>query len=123
MLVGLWEQLEAARAEALTALHQRIQANNRVALAEAAQNKAKALTMQQDHVERDLCQQLTQTHNVVVDLQDEVHFLNNQPHLILDEEEEDLEMLVEDDGWEEEEVDLEDEGDAISDLASEHVEE
>ena len=60
---------------------------------------------------------------MVVDLQHEVHFLNNQLHLILDEEEEDPEMLVEDDGWEEEEVDLEDEDDAISDLNSEHVEE
>ena len=34
-----------------------------------------------------------------------------------------LEMLVEDDGWEEEEVDLEDEDDAISDLDSEHAKE
>ena len=34
---------------------------------------------------------------MVVDLQDEVHFLNNQLHLILDEEEEDPEMFVEDD--------------------------
>ena len=48
--------------------------------------------------------------------------MNNQLHLILDGEEEDPEMLVEDDGWEEE-VDLEDEDDAISDLDSEHVEE
>ena len=38
-----------------------------------------------------------------------MHFLNNQLHLILDEEEEDPEMLVEDDSWEEEEVELEDE--------------
>ena len=59
----------------------------------------------------------------MVDLQDEVHFLNNQLHPILDEEEEDPEMLVEDDCWEEEEVDLEDEDDAISDLDSEHAEE
>ena len=50
-----------------------------------------------------------------------MHYLNNQLHSILDEEEEDLEMFVEDDGWEE--VDLEDEDDAISDLDSEHVEE
>ena len=57
---------------------------------------------------------------MVVDLQHEVHFLNNQLHPILDEEE-DLEMLVEDDGWEEE-VELEDEDDPISDLDSEHVE-
>ena len=46
---------------------------------------------------------------MVVNLQHEVHFLNNQLHPILDEEEEDPEMLVEDDSWEEEEVDLEDE--------------
>ena len=51
-----------------------------------------------------------------------MHFLNNQLHPILDEEEEDLEMLVKDDGWEEEELDLEDEDDAISDLDSEHAE-
>ena len=67
-------------------------------------------------------QQLSQTQNVVVDLQHEVHYLNNQLHPILDEEEEDPEMFVEDDGWKEE-VDLEDEDDAISDLDSEHAEE
>ena len=31
-------------------------------------------------------------------------------------------MMVEDDGWEEEEVELEDEDDAISDLDSQHAE-
>ena len=36
VLAGLQEQLEAARAEALTATRQRIQANNHAALAEAA---------------------------------------------------------------------------------------
>ena len=61
-------------------------------------------------------QQLAQTQNVVVDLQHEVHFLNNQLHPILDEEEKDLEMLVEDDSWDEEEVELENEDDPISDL-------
>ena len=59
---------------------------------------------------------------MVVDLQHEVHFLNNQLHPILNEEEEDPEMLVEDDGWEEEKVELEDEDDPISDLDSEHAE-
>ena len=58
---------------------------------------------------------------MVVDLQHEVYFLNNQLLPILDEEEEDPEMMVEDDGWEE--VDLEDEDDGISDLDSEHDEE
>ena len=59
---------------------------------------------------------------MVVDLQHKVHFLNNQLHLILDEEEEDPEMLVEDDGWDEEEVELENEDDPISDLDGEHTE-
>ena len=57
---------------------------------------------------------------MVVDLQHEVHFLNNQLHPILDEEEEDPEMLVEDDSWDEE-VELENEDDPISDLDSEHT--
>ena len=49
--------------------------------------------------------------------------MNNQLHPILDEEEEDPEMLVEDDGWEEEEVELvEDDMDgAISTLDSKHT--
>ena len=53
-----------------------------------------------------------------MDLQHEVHFLNNQLHPILDEEEEDPEMLVEDDSWDEEDVEPEDEDDPISDLYS-----
>ena len=71
-----------------------------------------------------MCHQLAHAQNVVVDLQHEVHYLNNQLHLILDDEEEDPEMLVEDDGWEEEEqvVPVE-EDDAISDLDSEHADE
>ena len=62
---------------------------------------------------------------MVVDLQHEVHYLNNQLHLILDEEEEDPEMLVEDDGWKEEEVEPvgDDEDDAIFDLDSDHADE
>ena len=51
-----------------------------------------------------------------------MHFLNNQLHPTLDEEEEDPEMLIEDDSWEKEEVELEGEDDPISDLDSEHVE-
>ena len=91
-------------------------------MVEAERDRTQALSVQQDHVERDLRQQLAQTQNMVVDLQHEVHFLNNQLHLILNEEEEDLEMLIEDDGWEEEEVELEGEDDPISDLGSEHAE-
>ena len=62
--------------------------------------QSRSLSRAQDHVKRDLCQQLTHTQNMVVDLQHEVHYLNNQLHQLLDEEEEDPEMFVEDDGWE-----------------------
>ena len=57
-----------------------------------------------------------------MDLQHEVHYLNNQLHLILNKEDEDREMLVEDDGWDEDEVEPEDEDDPISDLDSDHNE-
>ena len=58
------------------------------------------------------------------DLQHEVHYLNNQLHLILEEEEEHLEIFIEDDGWEEEEQGVPvDEDDAISDLDSKHADE
>ena len=46
VLAGLREQLEVALFEALTAMRQRIQANNRAALAKATRNRAKALTTQ-----------------------------------------------------------------------------
>ena len=58
---------------------------------------------------------------MVVDLQHEVYYLNNQLHPLLNEEE-DLEMLVEDDDWDEEEVELENEDDPISDLDNDHNE-
>jgi len=57
---------------------------------------------------------------MVVDLQHEVHFLNNQLHPILDEKE-DSKMFVVDDGWEEEEVVPMDEGEALSDLDGDHA--
>ena len=55
-------------------------------------------------------------------LQHEVHYLNNQLHPILDLEDEDLEMLVEDDGWDEEEVEPENGKDPISNLDNDHDE-
>ena len=121
MLAGLREQLEATHAEAFIATCQRILVNNRVAMAEAEQDRTHALSIQQDPVERDLRQQLAQAQHAVMDLQHEVHYLNNQLHPILDKEE-DLEMLVEDDGWDQE-VELENEDDPIADLDSEHAEE
>ena len=56
VLAVLREQLEATCTKALTATRQRIQANNYAALAEVARNRAEALTVKQDRVERDLHQ-------------------------------------------------------------------
>ena len=78
------------------------------------------MSAMQDHVERDLHQQLAQAQHVVMDLQHEVHYLNNQLHPIL--EDEDPDMLVEDDGWDEEEVKPKDGDDPISNLDSDHNE-
>ena len=58
VLAGLWEQLEATRAEAFIATRQRILANNHAAMVEAKRDRTQALSVQQDCVERDLCQQL-----------------------------------------------------------------
>ena len=46
VLAGLWEQLEAAHAEALIATRQWIQANNIAALAEATPNRVESLAAQ-----------------------------------------------------------------------------
>ena len=72
------------------------------------------------YTQRDLHQQLAQAQHVVVDLQHEVHYLNNQLHPILDREEDGPDML-EDDGWDEEEVEPEGD-DPICDLDSNHIE-
>jgi len=45
MLAGLWEQLEAARAEVFIAMRQRILANNRAAMAEAERDRTEALSV------------------------------------------------------------------------------
>ena len=74
------------------------------------------------YTQRDLRQQLARAQHVVMDLQYEVHYLNNQLHPILDEEDKDPEMLVEDDGQDEEEVEPENEDDLIFDLDSDHNE-
>ena len=61
---------------------------------------------------------------MVVDLQHEVHYLNNQLHPILEEEEEDPEMFHEDDSCEEEgQVVPVDKDDSIYHLDSEHADE
>ena len=68
----------------------------------------------QDRAERSLCQQLAQAQLQVMNLQHEVHYLNNQLNPILDEEEDGPDM-EEDDDEEPEEGD-----DPISDLDSDH---
>ena len=78
------------------------------------------MSAMQDCVERDLRQQLAHAQHVVMDLQHEVHYLNNQLHPILDDK--DPDMLVEDDGQDEEEVELEDGDDPIFNLDSDHNE-
>jgi len=45
MLAGLWEQLEAARAEAFIATCQQILANKHAALAEAEQDRTHAMSV------------------------------------------------------------------------------
>ena len=120
MLAGLWEQLEAAHAEVSTATRQQNLANNSATVAEAERDRTHTVSAMQDRVDRDLHQQLAQAQHVVMDLQHEVHYLNNQLHPIL--EEEDPYMVVEDDGWYEEEVEPENEDDPIFDLNSDHNE-
>ena len=70
------------------------------------------------YTQRDLSQQLARAQHVVMDFQHEVHNLNNQLHPILSKEDEDPEILVEDDGWDEKEVEPENEDDPISNLDS-----
>ena len=65
-----------------------------------------------------MSQQLARAQHVVMGFQHEVHNLNNQLHPILSKEDEDPEMLVEDDGWDEKEVEPENEDNPISDLDS-----
>ena len=75
-----------------------------------------------EYTQRDFSQQLARAQHVVMGFQHEVHNLNNQLHLILRKEDEDLDMLVEDDGQDEKEVEPENEDDPISDLDSDHNE-
>ena len=79
------------------------------------------MSAMQDRAERDLRQQLAQAQLRVMDLQHEVHYLNNQLNPILDGEE-DGPNMEEDDDEDEEEVELEEGDDPISDLDSDHNE-
>ena len=73
----------------------------------------------QDHAERGLRQQLAQAQLQVMNLQHEVHYLNNQLNPILDGEEDGPNMEEDE---EEEEVEPEEGDDPISDLDSDHDE-
>jgi len=73
----------------------------------------------QDSAERGLRQQLAQAQLQVMNLQHEVHYLNNQLNPILDGEEDGPNMEEDD---EEEEVEPEEGDDPISDLDSDHDE-
>ena len=121
LLAGLREQLEAARAEASTAMRQRDAANNHVAVVRIEQDRHHAISAMQDRAEKDLRQQLAQAQLRVMDLQHEVHYLNNQLNPILDGEE-DGPNMEEDEDEEEEEVEPEEGVDPISDLDSDHDE-
>jgi len=77
ILAGLREQLEATRAEVSIATCQRDAANNHAAVAKIERDRHHAISAMQDHAERDLRRQLAQAQLQVMDLQHEVHYLNN----------------------------------------------
>ena len=103
-------------------MHQRNLANNYATVAEAERDRTCVVSAMQDPAERDLRQQLAQAQHVVMDLQHEVHYLNNQLNPILDGEEDGPDMLVEDDDQDKEEVEPKEGDDPISDLDSDHNE-
>ena len=77
----------------------------------------------QDRAERGLHQQLAQAQFQVMNLQHEVHYLNNQLNPILDGEDDGPHMEEDDDeDEEEEEVEPEEGDDHISDLDSDYDE-
>ena len=109
VLAGLREQLETARVEVSTARHQRDVAENHVANIRIERDRHRDMSYAQDRAERGLRQQLAQAQLQVMNLQHEVHYLNNQLNPILDGEEDDDEEPEEGD-------------DPISDLESDHDE-
>jgi len=121
VLVGLREQLETARAEVSTARCQRDAAENHVANIRIERDRHRDMSHAQDRAERSLRQQLAQAQLQVMNLQHEVHYLNNQLNPILDGEEDGPNMEEDDDeDDEEEEVEPEEGDDPISDLDSDH---
>ena len=115
VLAGLREQLETTRVDVSTARHQHDAAENRVATIRIERDRHRDMSNAQNRAERGLCQQLAQAQLQVMNLQHEVHYLNNQLNPILDGEEDGPNMEEDD---EEEELEPEEGDDPISDLDS-----
>ena len=121
LLAGLWEQLEAACAEVSTARCQRDATENRAAAVRIERDRHRDMSNAQDCAERGLHQQLAHAQLQVMNLQYEVHYLNNQLNLILDGEE-DGPNMEEDEDEDEEEREPKEGDDPMSDLDSDHDE-
>ena len=107
--------MEAARAEVSIARRQQDVAENHTAAIRIERDRHRSISAMQDRAERDLRQQLAQAQLQVMNLQHEVHYLNNQLNPILDGEEDGPNM--------EEDEDEDEEGDdPISNLDSDHDE-
>ena len=113
--------METACAEVSTARRQCDAAENRVTNIRIERDRHHDMSNAQDHAERGLRQQLALAQLQVMNLQHEVHYLNNQLNPILDGEE-DGPNMEEDEDEEEEEVEPEEGDGPISDLDSDHDE-
>ena len=110
--------METTRAEVSTARCQRDAAENCVANIRIERDRHRDMSHAQDRAERGLRQQLAQAQLQVMNLQHEVHYLNNQLNPILDGEEDGPNMEED----EEEEVEPKEGDDPISNLDSDHDE-
>ena len=102
-----------------TARRQRDVAENHATAVRIERDRHRDMSHTQDRAKRGLRQQLAQAQLQVMNLQHEVHYLNNQLNPILDGEEDGPNMEEDED---EEEVEPEEGDDPISDLDSDHDE-
>ena len=115
--------METARAEVSTARRQRDAAENHVATIRIERDRHRDMSNAQVRAERGLRQQLAHAQLQVMNLQHEVHYLNNQLNPILDGEEDGLDMEEDGPDMEEDDDEEPEEGDdPISDLDSDHDE-
>ena len=110
--------MEVTRAEVSIARRQRDAAENHAATMRIDRDRHRDMSNAQDRAKRGLRRQLAQAQLQVMNLQHEVHYLNNQLNPILDGEEDGPNMEED----EEEEVEPEQGDDPISDLDSDHDE-